>query len=103
MASFAPPQNSSQPHRRPFEAGAHGGSAYSPSIAPSNPRCRAPFLMNTPYSAKSQSSSLNQNPYGFIAGSFPPTHMEMSKPASQRNSAFHQGHKAFGTWNRLGG
>lgn len=102
MASFAAPQNHVQPHRKSFASGHHAAfPTFGPNIATTNPRCRAPFLLNTPYSAKYRSTHFNSVPYGFLHGKFPPNHQEIPKPASQRNSTWHD-NQVYGGWNRLG-
>ncbi len=102
MASFAAPQNHVQRHRKSFATGDHPAHAtFGPTVPGYTPRFRAPFLMNVPYSAKWRSNYFNSAPYGFLHGKFPPNHMEMPKPASQRNSTFHD-NQVYGGWNRLG-
>ena len=102
MASFAAPQNHSQPHRKSFATGHHAAfPTFGPTIPSSNPRARAPHLMNVPYSAKWRPVDLNANPYGFLKGKTAgPSHMEIPKPASQRNSVFHT-RKMHGDWKQL--
>lgn len=47
---------------------------------------RAPDIMNVPYGATTMDS---WDPTGYLYGDFPPNHMIMPNPPSQRNSAFH--------------
>lgn len=102
MAAFGARMNPPQPHRMPFQAGDHHAfkHTFSPATPSYEPRARLPFLINVPYSAKLGSTGLECNPYGFLAGKFPPTHEEMSKPASQRNSTFHN-NQAYGHWGNV--
>ncbi len=102
MAAFQAPRNHSQPHRKSFATGTHAKfPTYGPQVATTEPRARAPFALNLPYSAKFRSSDFNSNPYGYLHGKFPPNHMEIPKPGSQRNSTWHN-NQVYGGWNRLG-
>ena len=98
MASFAGPIGvRPQPTRPGFVAGNHrafDGVRMGPAaVAPKMPQSRGPQLINVPYGANAPFGEISCNPYGFVQGKMMGNHMEMSKPASQRNSTFHANKK----------
>lgn len=94
-----------KPSRPPFVAGHyldmnrtdHRFVGMGPAaVAPIMPKSRGPFLINTPYAANGSFGEISCNPYNYVKGKVPGDRMEMSKPASQRDSNFRLFNQKYG-------